>query len=233
MEHLPPHVATADEPVPTPYRDQSDGPDLRIALPLSEVLEDLQRFTTDEDVVGYVDRFREHLANLGICASIMIDHDGAQHLTVGAACDAQIRHRSRYIRFLFEDLDRDGERRIYLTNRLLDEGRFADNRAPNPRLTTVAIRDFLQADGRILIDPAGRLTEGGGVPRTFSHGTPDEAAESVRASRAYFAMRRRWRSDRQIKRAVRIFGKRTPNGWLVLEARHDGDTLPSPSREGH
>jgi hypothetical protein len=232
MEHLPPYVATADEPVPIPYHDQSDGPDLRIALPLSEILEDLHRFTTDEDVVGYVDRFREHLAALGVCTSIMIDRDGAQHLTVGGACDAQIRHRSRYTHFLFEDLDRERDRRLYLIKRLLDEGRFADNRAPNPRLTTVAIRDFLQVDGRILMDPAGKLTEGGGIPRAFSHGTPDEAAECERASKAYFAMRRRWRSDRQIKRAVRILGKRTPNGWLVLEAHHDGDALRSLSREG-
>jgi hypothetical protein len=218
MEQLPPHVATADEPIPALRGYEFDGPDLQLATPIVEILTDLTRFRDDQDVVGYVDRFREHLSALGIDASIMIARDGTERLMVGGRCDAQIRHRSRWQHFLFEDLDRDEECRTYLKQCLLREGRFADNRLPNPRLTTTAIRDFIRTEGRILIDPSGHLTEGAGVPRMYLNGTAEQAAECVRASRVYFETRRRWRSDRQIKRAVRMLGKRTANGWMVLEA---------------
>ena len=99
------------------------------------------------------------------------------------------------------------------------EGRFTDNRPANPRKTTAAIRDFLKNEGRILIDPQGHLTEGGGIPRPFVDGGREEMAACRQAFGAYFDTRRRWRSDRQIKRAVRMLGERTDNGWIVLEAR--------------
>ena len=83
---------------------------------------------------------------------------------------------------------------------------FWDERPVDAGATTRAMRDFIRTGGRILITPEGHVTEGGGVPRALTHGTPEERAEVTRAGR-------------QIKRAARLFGRRTENGWLVLEAR--------------
>jgi hypothetical protein len=87
--------------------------------------------------------------------------------------------------------------------------------------TSTVIRDFIRAGGRILVTPAGELTEGGGVPWPFISGSDEEAAECLRAGRAYFSVRERAGVDRRISRAVRILGRRTTNGWLVLEARSE------------
>jgi hypothetical protein len=89
-----------------------------------------------------------------------------------------------------------------------------------------AMRDFLRTGGRILVTPDGELVEGGGLPRSFTHGTQEEAAECIRAARAYFAARSRSGANDRIKRIVRIVGRRTGNGWLVLEARsHHPESL--------
>ena len=145
--------------------------------------------------------------------------EGEEELGLGTPSDAQVRHRSRWLHFLSEDLNSVPERRDLLISSLIAAGSYADNRPADVRATTRAIRDFIRTQGRILIDPEGNLTEGGGMPRLFTHGSEAEAAECVRASRFYFAVRRRWRSERHIKRAVRMLGTRTSNGWLVLEGR--------------
>jgi hypothetical protein len=219
MEQLPTHVATAAEPIPALRGDRFECPDLRNATPIADMLEDLDRFVHDEDGVGYVERFRQHLDAAGIDVSVVVEHDATEHLMAGSRCDAQIRHRSRWIHFLFEHLDQDQERRTLLMRQLRREGRFIDYRPTCPRQMTTTIREFLKYEGRILLNPRGHLTEGGGVPHMVASGTAEEAAACGRAHRAYFEARRRWRSDRQIKRAVRMLGVRTANGWIVLEAR--------------
>jgi len=219
MEQLPPHVALVDEPIPAPFGDRYDGPDLRSARSIPELIEELDRIAADDDVVGYLECFRAQLDEVGIDISVVIERDGIEHLMVGSRCDAQVRHRSRWIHFLFEHFNCDPERRTLLLRQLRRRGHFADNRPANPGQTTAAIRDFLENDGRILIDPQGQLAEGGGIPRPLVTGSSEEAAACIRAGRAYFEVRRRWRSDRQIKRAVRMLGERTDNGWIVLEAR--------------
>lgn len=85
--------------------------------------------------------------------------------------------------------------------------------------TSTAIRDFIRAGGRILVTPSGELTEGAGVPWPFIRGSEEEAAECLRAGRAYFCARERPGVDRRISRVVRVLGRRTTSGWLVLEAR--------------
>lgn len=219
MEQLPPHAALADEPIPAPFGDRFDGPDLRKTRSIAEMIDELDRIAADDDVIGYLERFRAQLDEAGIDISLVIERDGAEHLMVGSRCDAQIRHRSRWIHFLFEHFNRNPERRTQLNRRLQREGRFADNRLSNARQTTIAIRRFLEHDGRILIDPHGHLGEGGGIPRPMIEGSPDEAIACGDAHWTYFDVRRRWRSDRQIKRVVRMLGERTANGWIVLEAR--------------
>lgn len=217
MEQLPTHVATLDEPIPAPHGDRFDGPDIRVAPAIADLLRDLDRFAHDEDVVGYVERFREQLDAIGADVSVAIEQDGTECLMVGNRCDSQVRHRARWIHFLFEHLDRDAERRRYLVRQLRREGRFVDDRPSDSRRTTQTIRDFLRYGGRILLDPRGCLMEGGGIPRPMLE--PNSAAACERACRAYFDMRRRWRAAPQIARAVGMLGERTDNGWIVLEAR--------------
>lgn len=219
MEQLPTHVATAGELIPALQGDRSEGPDLRNATAIADIFEDLDRFVRDEDVFGYVERFRQHLDATGIDVAVVVESDATEHLMAGSRCDAQIRHRSRWIHFLFEHLGRDEEHRTLLMRQLRRQGRFIDHRPACPRQTTMTIRSFLKYEGRILLDPRGHLMEGGGVPHMVARGTAQEAAACGRAHRAYFEARRRWRSDRQIKRAVRMLGVRTANGWIVLEAR--------------
>jgi hypothetical protein len=216
---LPGHVATDDEPIPAVRGRPFDGPDLRFVTPIPDMLAELGRF--HDDAAGYVDRFREYLDEAGIDVSLMIDGDGTEDMMVGGRCDGQMRHRSRWIHFLFDDLDRKDGRRSELRRQLWCEGRCADNRLVTPRETTTAIRDFLRSDGRILVTPDGHLTEGGAVPRAFIHGSEDDVAECVRASRAYFDLSLRRRAREHIKRAARMLGTRTGNGWLVLERRRD------------
>ncbi|ATY32532.1 hypothetical protein CVN68_11565 [Sphingomonas psychrotolerans] len=67
-----------------------------------------------------------------------------------------------------------------------------------------------------MVDPNGELSEGNGVPEAFTHGSESDAAECVRAAKVYLAVRRRWRSDAHIKRAVRMLGRRTADGWTML-----------------
>lgn len=215
---LPKHVATDDEAIPEPgARLRGDGPDMRAVMPIEEMLADLREF--EDDLVGYVIRWREHLTSVGGSVLLHYARDGEKGLTLGMPCDPQVRHRSRWAHFLFEDLDADDERRPVLMMILQRERLFWDERPIDAGATTRAMRDFIRTGGRIMVTPEGHVTEGGGAPRALTHGTPEERAEVTRAGRAYFDARHRLRTDRQIKRAARLFGRRTDNGWVVLEAR--------------
>lgn len=217
---LPTHVAAADEPIPAPgQRMPEDGPDMRHVAPIDDMLAALQPFTDDQDDVGYVQRWREHLRAIGGSVLLHYARDGERDLTFGLPCDAQVRHRSRWAFYLFDDLEKQDGRRDVLMHVLRREHLFWDERRTDAAATTRAVRDFVRTGGRILITPEGELTEGGGMRRAFTHGTADEVEEVVRAGRVYFDVRRRLRADRQIKRAVRMLGRRTENGWFVLEAR--------------
>jgi len=216
MEQLPPHVAAADEPIEDLGARPWDGPDMRTALPIEMMLGALHQI---KDTASYLAIWSAMVKSVGGWVGLTIGRDGEEQIGIGRPCDAQIRHRSRWLHYLTEDLNSDPERRELLVTNLIAEGRYADNRPADPRSTTSAVRDFIRSGGRILIEPDGKLGEGGGLPSAFAHGTDEEAAECLRAAKAYFAVRRRWRSDRHIKRAVRMLGSITPNGWQVLEAR--------------
>jgi hypothetical protein len=94
-----------------------------------------------------------------------------------------------------------------------------DQSTSTSRRISAAVRDFIRAGGRILVTPTGELTEGGGVPRAFANGSEAEAEECVRACRAYFDVHDLPGADQRISRAVHMLGRRTDNGWLVLDAR--------------
>jgi hypothetical protein len=214
---LPMHVARDDEPIPPHHGYQGDGPDMQQATPIADMLADLHHFGDDE--VGYVERWRQHIASIGVSVTVSIERNGTRCLMIGSPCDGHTRHRSRWTHFLFKDFDVDERRRRHLIRKLVREGMFIDHRRANPRATTEAVRDYVRTGGRIMIDPHGDLQEGGSLPRAFFEGTNEDAAAIIRASKAYSKVRRRYRSERQIKRAVRMLGSLTDNGWLVLEAR--------------
>lgn len=216
-EPLPLHAATDDEPMPPLGGHPWDGPDMHAAAPIEQMLAWLREF--DDDDVGYLERWRELIASIGCSVLVCHERDGEVHLMQGSPTDAQYRHRSRWMCFLIRDLDRIETRRALLMRQLVQEGPRCDMRRVDPRATTKAIRDFLDTEGRILLTPEGYLDVGGGIPRRLIHGTPEEAAECMRAGRAYFDVRKRLRSDAQIKRAVRMLGRRTNNGWIVLERK--------------
>lgn len=216
MEQLPVCAATADEPIEDLRGRPWDGPDMKAVMPIDQMLDILHQAP---DAGTYVKLWLGMVKSFGGWVSLTITRDGQEQLGIGLPCDAQLRHRNRWHHFLSNDLDADPERRELLIMRLIEEGRYADNRPSEPRAVTGAVRNYLRAGGRILIEPDGTLSEGGGLPLAFTHGSDEAAAECIRATRAYYAVRRRWRSEQQIKRAVQMLGSRTSHGWQVLEAR--------------
>ena len=217
MSNLPRHVAGDDELIPELAGRDLDGPDLRLVTPIADMLSALAEHRDNAD--AYVDQFRAFLSEAGIDVSLLIERDGTECLMVGGRSDRQMRHRSRWGHFLFEHLDQQVACREELCRQLWREGRCADNRHVTFTQTTTAVRDFLRIGGRILVTPDGRLTEGGGLPQAFINGSQEEQDECRRAGRAYFDLHLRSRAREQIKRAVRMLGRRTDNGWMVLEAR--------------
>jgi hypothetical protein len=215
MTDLPPHIALADEPI-EPLRDRPwDGPDMAQAMPIEMMLGLLRQLKAN--VPAYLALWLRLVKSVGGYVSLTVTREGDENIGIVRPCDAQIRHRSRWLHYLEDDLFSDPDRHELLVTLLMEKGHFADNRPAKPRAVTAAVRDYLLTDGRILIDPAGNLTEGGEIPKSYAFGTDAEAAECARATRAYHAIRKRWRSDAQIKRAVRMLGRRTDNGWLVLQ----------------
>lgn len=212
---MPPHVAAGDEPIPhrtAPLAE--DGPDMHSVMGIEDMLADLRHF--DDDEVGYVERWRSHMASIGAWAVARYKPDGQPSLSLGMPCDEQIRHRNRWAHFLLLDLSSEEGRREVLLLMLLREGRIIDERPTNARATTIAVRGYLQTGGRILLSPEGYLTEAGGASRAQMQGTKGDRARAAQAVRAYFEVRRAYRSDRQIRRMVRLLGARTEYGWMVL-----------------
>lgn len=214
---LPTHVASSNEPIPAPWGDRCDGPDLRYAHPVEIMLADLR--SLDDDDFGYVALWAEHASAVGAWVILRISREGERLLMVGAPCDAQTRHRSRWLHFLVEDLKRIDGRREVLLDHLHHIGHVLDERRRNPSATTLAIRDYLRSGGRVLLTPDGNLEEGSTIPGMFVKGPESEITECLRAHRAYFNMRKLFRCEKQIKRIIRTLGRRTTNGWTVLEAQ--------------
>lgn len=218
---LPPWVATVDEAIPPPSeRPLAAEPDMRTVTPIEVMLAGLAHadngtgLVVDHDL--FVERFRSYVREIGCSLLAHFTRDGDLMLNLGTPCDAQIRHRNRWMYYLVGRLEaRDGRRNLLL-RRLVGEGLVWDERPADPRRTTRTIRTFLGAGGRILISPAGHLEENG-CPAAFSLVDPRADAVFTAASE-YLDMRRRLRADRQIRRVVRALG-RPVNGWMVLEGR--------------
>lgn len=81
-----------------------------------------------------------------------------------------------------------------------------------------ALRGYLAHGGRVLVEPTGELSEGGGIPRWFNDADLPETETAIAAHRTYFGMRDP-AARAKVKRAAMMLGHRTSNGWRVLEAR--------------
>lgn len=216
-EPLPLHAATYDEPIPALGEGPWRGPDMNEAAPIEQMPGWLREH--DDDDVRYLTQWRYLIASIGCSVLVSHERDGEIHLMHGSPCDAQTRHRTRLMCFLIRDLDRVETRRDLLMRQLVQKGPRCDARRIDPRATTAAVRNFIKTGGRILLTPDGYLDEGDGVPQQFLNGTAEEGAEYMRAGRAYLDVRKRLRSEAQITRAVRMLGKRTENGWIILERK--------------
>lgn len=212
---LPPYAARANEPIPAPSARPDPAPDMRAAVPIETMLARLAHVADDE--VVFVDQFRSFISSIGCTLMVHYDVNGGLFINLGCPADPQIRHRNRWAHFLFDRLDAVDGRRETLERVLIAERRVWDERPVRPGETTVAIRGFLRAGGRILISPTGRLEENG-CAKALSL-TDASADEHAAAAHRYFDVRRRQRGARQIRRAVKMLGSNTSNGWIVLEAR--------------
>lgn len=212
-EPLPLHAATDDEPIPPLGERPWDGPDMRAVAPIEQMLDWLRECDPVDDV-AYLMLWQALVRSIGMSVLICYERDGEEGLMVGGPCDAQARHRNRWMHFLLADLELVETRRELLMKQLRRSGPSCDRRLRDPGATTQAVRTFLAAGGRLLIDPEGHLEEAGDFPMRGEVGRQSQSALTN-----YFAVRRRFRSDPQIKRAVRMLGTRTDNGWIVLERK--------------
>ena len=87
-----------------------------------------------------------------------------------------------------------------------------------PRQLGYAVRCFLEAGGRLMIDPEGKLCHQLSLSYPFD--------DWLRPSRANAGREAAWlfeqlgaRETRRLKRLVTILGFPTTNGWRILEAK--------------
>jgi hypothetical protein len=121
--------------MPPVFGDAGDGPDMRDAVPVETMLAALRRLDDDPD--EYVSAWRRFIASVGISITLHYERDGQPHLAIGFPCDAQVRHRSRWLHFLVDDLKRVEGRRDLVLKCLHQEGRYIDER-PVDRAATLA-----------------------------------------------------------------------------------------------
>lgn len=84
----------------------------------------------------------------------------------------------------------------------------------------MTLRDFLAHDGRLLIEPSGRLVEAGTLPRWWNLPDCPQRSRALQAHRAFYAMQSDRSAGARFKRAARLLGRKTGNGWRVLEGAH-------------
>jgi hypothetical protein len=217
---LPPHVATADEPIEDMGERPWDGPDVRDARSIEQMLHDLR--TLDYDELGYLQHWLVQLKSIGGSASACYERDGSLHLMVGMPCDQQMRHRSRWSYFLAKDLRRLEGRGDAMLKLLVMLGRYDDQRPAGIRETMNALRDFLAAGFRVFITPEGKIDESGSMPREWVDAERSRQMEIERAGRAFTRLRHRPCAQKYVRRAIRMLGdRREASGFIVLTRRNE------------
>jgi hypothetical protein len=204
-------------PLPSLVGEEFAGPDLTAAPPVEQIIAWLDA-AADGDASDYVALWRR-LADATGCTASIYWPSVWPAMMIGQAADMQEAERGRYRDALYDHLFTANRRRS-LMQALLSE-------LPSPtmpgikddevaRITMEAIRAFVATDGRILIDPQGRLTEGAGIPNGWGRNGEAHDAEIIRSSRAFAAATLCEKPAAQIHRFVAQYGTKTPNGWTEL-----------------
>lgn len=218
MSALPPHVAAADEPIPLPGERPWDGPDVRKAMPITDMLSALS-MSASVGLPAYIRLWRYFVHTVGGSVGSMRTRDGEESLLIGSCVDAQLRHRSRWLHFLTEDLfAREGAREL-LEADIRRQPYFVDERPRDPRAVTSALRALLTVGGRVMLDPEGTIEEGFSAEaghRLCVTAAEADSAALYAASRTYFLIRATLNCDAQIRRAIRMLGTHHDNGWSSL-----------------
>lgn len=231
MSALPPHIATEDEPIPARGDRPWDGPDVRKAMPIPDMLSALGA-AAFAGLPSYIRLWRYFAHTVGGSVGLMRTRDGEESLLIGSCVDAQLRHRSRWLHFLTEDLFAREGARDALEADIRRSPYLVDERPRDPRTVTAALRGLLDVGGRVLLTPDGEIEEGFSAEvgrRWRADADERDWQEFLAAGRAYFQARATLNSDEHIVRAVRMLGTRHSNGWHSLRRPADRSlTLENP-----
>lgn len=213
---------------PPLHGEDHEGPDLNLAPVIEQALGELTNIANDpsdatraEIAERYLDAWEGFAAAYGVNAGLMWQ-DVFPMLIVGQASDPQHEERTRRAELLWQNLVDAGFRFHLLKRLIVRNGGTGTNPRKDPwevfRASTTAMRRFLATDGRILIDPQGNLTEGGGMPRNWGKGDTFDT-EILEAGRQYFAAIACPVPADHIKDFTAKFGTRHDNGWIELTAQ--------------
>ncbi|MGN6377150.1 MAG: hypothetical protein ACTHMG_16565, partial [Sphingomonas sp.] len=151
--------------------------------------------------------------------SAQISKTGERSILVGQPCDSQEEERRRRVDALTKHMLALDGMRAQLQRFLEQRGHYTDDRPSDPAESTAALRDFIMAGYRVFLRPDGRLGTSTDVPLEWLDAEQARAEQIEGAARRFARVRRRWRNQAQIKRAVSMLGTASSNGFIVLEAK--------------
>lgn len=205
-------------------REELNGPDLDALAPWDEFVAMLDASRNAGDLEKYVTVWLWVSDVNGTAPFLMWrpgdDAEDRGSVYTGVACDRLEKERRRRR----DDLDEhsktvdgfDMEVRRELHRRY----RYTDNRKSPHREIFAVVRAFMATGGRLLIAPEGTRrrrepVESGGDLKLLA--AEDWAGPATAAAKAMERLIQRWHVQPIIERIVRRIGKRTDNGWIVLE----------------
>lgn len=194
-------------------------PDLRSGRTIDDALFHLDDIAR-RDPQAYASEWLAEMRDIGCDATVDIPPRGKSGLYFQCPCDPQTDERQSRIGELSSHMHMTRGARGRVIAQLILAGHYSDNRAAEPRETTRALRAFLDAGFRVMINLEGELEASGGMPVEYMQAGDDRRAEIKRAAQEFDWVWRRWKNRRQLARAVRMLGKvHQGSGWTVLERR--------------
>jgi hypothetical protein len=164
---------------------------------------------------SYAHEWVEECVDCGVDVRAHIEDVGTR-LNVGCALDGL--ERNVWCQALVKHFKRNERHRQAITDHLVQSGRYFDLREVSTRDLFDAMRDFLRHGGRVMINPKGQVKSKFDLGKLYPRdGGSDPAPELVEAVLRFTRLERRWDGRGRLKRAVRVLGEATPNGWVVLE----------------
>ncbi|WP_454888694.1 hypothetical protein [Sphingobium indicum] len=201
------------------------------AMPIEEAA-DLPRLLADQlarlddtalkDPDDYPWAWIEEVRETGATVMMEYDKEGRKSLRIGCSCDEHLEDRLRRTRALSAHmLLVNGAREQII--RIIERQRPSmaiDYRPRDLRKTVAVLRAFLETGHRLFIDLYGRVETGASVPREWLTADVPRMAVIENAARDFFELRRKFSTERYLKRIIRSLGKlHEGSGCIVL----DGD----------